>query len=67
MSVQASFTVYKFYYYFIVMLLFLYCVHLLPGKTVGERAKGRLEVLVKEARNLTGVKSNGYSDPFCKG
>ncbi|CAG2240885.1 SYTL [Mytilus edulis] len=29
--------------------------------------KGQLHVLIKEARNLTAVRSNGYSDPFCKG
>ncbi|XP_039276275.1 uncharacterized protein LOC111055235 isoform X2 [Nilaparvata lugens] len=29
-------------------------------------AKGALHVLVKEAKNLTAVKSNGLSDPFCK-
>ena len=28
---------------------------------------GRLMVLIKEARNLTAVRSNGFSDPFCKG
>lgn len=27
----------------------------------------QLQVLLKEARNLTAVRSNGYSDPFCKG
>ena len=29
--------------------------------------KGQLHVVVKEARNLTAVRSNGFSDPFCKG
>lgn len=24
-------------------------------------------MMVKEARNLTAVRSNGFSDPFCKG
>ncbi|XP_052238713.1 synaptotagmin-like protein 5 isoform X3 [Dreissena polymorpha] len=33
----------------------------------GVKGQGQLEVTVKEARNLTGVKSNGFSDPFCKG
>uniref|UniRef100_A0A1B6CS04 Synaptotagmin-like protein 5 n=2 Tax=Clastoptera arizonana TaxID=38151 RepID=A0A1B6CS04_9HEMI len=28
--------------------------------------KGALQVLVKEAKNLASVKSNGTSDPFCK-
>ena len=27
---------------------------------------GELLVLVKQARNLTAVRSNGFSDPFCK-
>ncbi|XP_075215985.1 bitesize isoform X2 [Lycorma delicatula] len=35
----------------------------LSGK---KRSKGALHVLVKEAKNLTAVKSNGLSDPFCK-
>lgn len=29
--------------------------------------KGELHVLLKEARNLTAVRANGFSDPFCKG
>ena len=29
--------------------------------------KGQLEVMVSEARNLTAVRANGSSDPFCKG
>ncbi|ESP01471.1 hypothetical protein LOTGIDRAFT_230729 [Lottia gigantea] len=29
--------------------------------------KGALHVMVKEARNLTALRSNGTSDPFCKG
>lgn len=28
---------------------------------------GELHVVIKEARNLTAVRSNGTSDPFCKG
>lgn len=32
----------------------------------GKRSKGTLNVKVKEAKNLTAVKSNGISDPFCK-
>lgn len=28
--------------------------------------KGCLQVLVKEAKNLSAVKTNGTSDPFCK-
>lgn len=28
--------------------------------------RGELQVLVKEAKNLTAVRSNGSSDPFCK-
>jgi len=27
---------------------------------------GELLILVKQARNLTAVRSNGFSDPFCK-
>jgi len=27
---------------------------------------GELLVLVKQARNLTAVRTNGFSDPFCK-
>ena len=29
--------------------------------------KGELHVLLKGAKNLTAVRSNGYSDAFCKG
>lgn len=29
--------------------------------------KGQLHVLIKEARNLTAVRSGGFSDPFVKG
>lgn len=32
----------------------------------GKKTKGCLQVLVKEAKNLAAVKSNGTSDPFCK-
>jgi synaptotagmin-like protein len=33
----------------------------------GKRSsRGSLNVLVKEAKNLTAVKANGTSDPFCK-
>ncbi|KAK6633802.1 hypothetical protein RUM44_004409 [Polyplax serrata] len=32
----------------------------------GKRSKGTLNVKVKEAKNLTGIKGNGVSDPFCK-
>ena len=32
----------------------------------GELRGGELLVLVKQARNLTAVRSNGFSDPFCK-
>ena len=33
----------------------------------GKRSsRGALHVLVKEAKNLTAVKTNGTSDPFCK-
>uniref|UniRef100_A0A1B6J463 C2 domain-containing protein n=1 Tax=Homalodisca liturata TaxID=320908 RepID=A0A1B6J463_9HEMI len=35
-----------------------------PSKKGGN--KGCLQVLVKEAKNLAAVKSNGTSDPFCK-
>ncbi|XP_060603575.1 CAP-Gly domain-containing linker protein 1-like isoform X2 [Ruditapes philippinarum] len=37
------------------------------GKQKKDSGKGQLQVMVKEARNLTAVKSNGFSDPFCKG
>ncbi|XP_023215061.1 uncharacterized protein LOC111617926 [Centruroides sculpturatus] len=37
-----------------------------PSKRSGRPAKGSLHVLVKEARNLMAVRSNGTSDPFCK-
>ena len=37
-----------------------------PKKEAGP-GKGQLHVVVKEARNLTAVRSNGFSDPFCKG
>lgn len=39
------------------------------GKTKRDSGsgKGQLHVVVKEARNLTAVRSNGFSDPFCKG
>ena len=33
----------------------------------GGKSRGELHVLIKEARNLTAVRSNGTSDPFCKG
>ena len=40
------------------------------GSTLGKKgkrsSKGELHVLVKEAKNLTAVKANGTSDPFCK-
>ena len=40
-----------------------------PEMTGGKKrgGKGQLHVLVKQARNLTAVRSNGFSDPFCKG
>lgn len=44
-----------------------------PATATGKHKKeqgvgrGQLQVKVKEARNLTAVKSNGFSDPFCKG
>ncbi|XP_026482516.1 synaptotagmin-like protein 4 [Ctenocephalides felis] len=31
-----------------------------------KKSRGSLHVLVKEAKNLTGAKANGTSDPFCK-
>ena len=37
------------------------------GKPKRDAGKGQLHVVVKEARNLTAVRSNGFSDPFCKG
>ncbi|XP_054721366.1 uncharacterized protein LOC129231143 [Uloborus diversus] len=36
------------------------------SKKPGSPAKGALEVLVREARNLMATRSNGTSDPFCK-
>lgn len=36
------------------------------SKKPGIPAKGALEVLVREARNLMATRSNGTSDPFCK-
>lgn len=39
----------------------------ISGKRRGPNYKGELQVIVKEARNLTAVRSNGFSDPFCKG
>ncbi len=33
----------------------------------GSQSRGELHVLVQEAKNLTAVRSNGSSDPFCKG
>lgn len=35
-------------------------------KKPGTSAKGALEILVREARNLMATRSNGTSDPFCK-
>ena len=32
----------------------------------GDIRGGELLILVKQARNLTAVRSNGFSDPFCK-
>ncbi|XP_041351708.1 uncharacterized protein LOC121370499 isoform X2 [Gigantopelta aegis] len=37
------------------------------SKKIKETSKGELHVFVKESRNLTAVRSNGTSDPFCKG
>ena len=37
------------------------------GKKGKVDKKGELHVLIKGAKNLTAVRSNGYSDPFCKG
>lgn len=36
------------------------------SKKPSNPAKGALEVLVTEARNLMATRSNGTSDPFCK-
>ena len=36
------------------------------GPSTGDVSGGELLVLVKQARNLTAVRSNGFSDPFCK-
>ncbi|XP_053397825.1 uncharacterized protein LOC123552334 isoform X2 [Mercenaria mercenaria] len=58
------------------------CVRFVPAEKIGASpaasskqkkdsgkgsGKGQLEVMMKEARNLTAVRSNGFSDPFCKG
>ena len=41
-----------------------------PERNMSKRGvpsgRGALAVHVKEARNLGGVKANGFSDPFCK-
>ncbi|KAK3585531.1 hypothetical protein CHS0354_022939 [Potamilus streckersoni] len=37
------------------------------GQQNVDSSKGQLHVMIKEAHNLTAVRSNGYSDPFCKG
>ncbi|XP_060085792.1 synaptotagmin-like protein 4 [Ylistrum balloti] len=43
-----------------------------PTKTKRKKARPdgqsgyQLQIMVKEARNLTAVRSNGFSDPFCK-
>ena len=44
-----------------------------PDNLQGRKKDGRcgssgcLHVLIKQARNLTAVRANGSSDPFCKG
>ena len=38
----------------------------ISGKKRGADDTGELHVLVKEAHNLTAVRTNGSSDPFCK-
>ncbi|XKL66038.1 hypothetical protein PGB90_009458 [Kerria lacca] len=35
-------------------------------KRKSSKETGSLQVLIKEAKNLTAIKSNGTSDPFCK-
>ena len=37
------------------------------GRSPETGTGGQLHVFIKEARNLTAVRSGGYSDPFCKG
>ena len=37
-----------------------------PSASSGDVRGGELLILVKQARNLTAVRSNGFSDPFCK-
>lgn len=37
------------------------------GRSSDAGTGGQLHVYIKEARNLTAVRSGGYSDPFCKG
>jgi len=39
---------------------------LTTSSSSGDVRGGELLVLVKQARNLTAVRSNGFSDPFCK-
>jgi len=48
-----------------VCLKFVTAEHI-SGKKRGVDETGELHVLIKEARNLTAVRSNGSSDPFCK-
>lgn len=38
----------------------------ISGRKRNTEDKGELQVVIREARNLTAIRSNGYSDPFCK-
>ncbi|KAL3881625.1 hypothetical protein ACJMK2_028041 [Sinanodonta woodiana] len=50
-------------------LILSICFVTTPDNKKGQQNvdRGQLHVMIKEAHNLTAVKSNGYSDPFCKG
>lgn len=37
-----------------------------PDPNSKKRTKGTFLLLVKDAKNLQAIKSNGSSDPFCK-
>ncbi|KAK2145163.1 hypothetical protein LSH36_698g01047 [Paralvinella palmiformis] len=51
----------------IVSLKFVTCDYLMNKRRGRGGERGELQVLIKEARNLTAVRANGTSDPFCKG
>lgn len=51
----------------VVSLKFVTSEQVISKKRTKGSKRGELHVLVKEARNLTAVRANGTSDPFCKG